>query len=89
MFKNIEACSKIIREIISETNGDFENMTYSQKLTIIRIMREYKKQIDKFMINDYYQIKMWANLDLDEVKLAETKCDYTKLNKIKMQLAKM
>lgn len=79
MFENIEVMQEVLNEIAKESGGNFEDMSYQQKRITVQIMKEYKRQIDKFMVQEYYKIKMWSSLDLKDILLEETEPDLSHL----------
>lgn len=78
MFENMQVYQDILDEIVNETSGDWERMSYSQKLMVINIMKEYKKNIDNYMRNEYYKIKMYASLDTRDIQLEEREPDLSR-----------
>lgn len=78
MFENVQVYQDILEEITKETDGDWGRMSYSQKLMVINIMKEYKKDIDNYMRNEYYKIKMYASLNYKDIQLEEREPDLTR-----------
>lgn len=55
---------------MNRTNqGEWSLMSYSDRVNVVLIMREYKKEIDNFYINEYYKVKTFANIDLNDLIL--------------------
>lgn len=66
----------VLDDIHNRTSGDFERMTYSDKILMVSIMKEYKKIVDKFMAKEYPKLKIWAALDEKDIQLQETEPDW-------------
>ena len=77
MFEGLDECQKILDNIIERTGGDWELMNATDRIMTIKIMKMYKQQIDKYMAQEYYKIKMWSSLSVDDVIMSETEPDLT------------
>lgn len=72
--------SKIMDDICDRTNGEWERMSYSDKLMSITIMKQVKKEVDRYMAEQYPAIKMWASLDISDIQLQEKEPDLNRLH---------
>ena len=69
-------CQNVLDDIYNRSGGDFDRMTYSDKVLMVSIMREYKKIVDQFLEEEYPKLKMWASLDEKDIQLQETEPDW-------------
>lgn len=69
---NIEVYSKIMDDIVTRTNGEYEKMSYAEKVMTITIMKEIKAQLDRFMREQYPAVCAWSAIPIESVILETT-----------------
>lgn len=75
---NMEVYSKIMDDIVSKTNGEYENMSYSQKVITIMIMKEIKQQMDRYYKEQYPAVCAWSAIPIESIALNEVTPDLTR-----------
>ncbi len=80
-MNNIDIYSEIVNDIVNRTDGKFENMNYQEKIVITQVMKKIKEEVDKYMAEQYPIIKMWASLDITDIRLNETEPDFIRFNR--------
>ncbi|MSU01389.1 hypothetical protein [Tissierella pigra] len=76
--ENKELYQAILDDITDRTNGEWDRMSATERLAVVMIMKEFKKSIDRYMQQEYYKIKMWASLDVDDILLDVKEPDLTR-----------
>lgn len=74
----MEVYQSIMNDIVSRTGGNYEDMSYLDKVMTITIMKEIKQQMDRFMREQYPAVKAWASLDISDIALNETEPDLSR-----------
>lgn len=68
----------IMEDIVNRTGGEYERMSYSDKVITISIMKEIKENMDRYMREQYPAVKAWASLEISDIALNETEPDLTR-----------
>ncbi|MEY8417075.1 hypothetical protein AAK964_12295 [Tissierella praeacuta] len=58
---------QIMQEIIEKTQGNYEKMIPSERIMMITIMKELKRDLDLYYKRNYAVIKSWAELSILDV----------------------
>ncbi|WP_313757167.1 hypothetical protein [Tissierella sp.] len=82
---NMQVYQDIMNDIVSRTGGNYEDMSYLDKVMTITIMKEIKQQMDRFMCEKYPAVKAWASLDISDIALNETEPDLTRFKEDSFQ----
>lgn len=68
----------IMDDIVTRTNGEYEKMTYTEKVMVITIMKEIKEQLDRYMREQYPAICAWSAIPIDSLSLSEKEPDLSR-----------
>ena len=74
----MDVYANIISDIVNRTNGEWDRMSYLDKIMTVTIMKQVKKEVDRYMTEQYPILKMWASLNVDDIVLQETEPDLTR-----------
>lgn len=75
--KVIDTYNDIMNDIVSRTGGEWDRMSYSDKVMCVSIMKDIKIEMDKYLREQYPIVKMWAALDIDDIRLSCTEPDFS------------
>ncbi|MCK9471765.1 MAG: hypothetical protein M0Q88_08445 [Bacilli bacterium] len=75
----------VFNSIVEKSGGNFDRMSYTEKVMVIMIVKEYKKELDKFLESNYKIIENWASLDVRDIALNEKYADLSMLEGSKFE----
>lgn len=71
-----EQNQRILKDIMDRSeNGTWEKMTHTDRVNVVMIMREYKKELDNFYRNEYYKVKLFSEIDINDLILESEEPD--------------
>ena len=78
MNDEMKVYQEIMDDICNRTNGEYEKMSYTDKLMTISIMKIIKEQMDRYMKEQYPIVCAWSAIPIESIILNETEPDFTR-----------
>ena len=78
MDNKMDMYSNIMDDICNRTNGEWDRMSYLDKVMTVTVLKEVKQDVDRYMTEQYPILKMWASLNVDDIVLQETEPDLSR-----------
>jgi len=68
----VEIYWEILESIEKRTGGNWDDMTYVDKVVTAMIAKDIISDVDKFLAEQYNTLKKWAELSIEDIRLSET-----------------
>lgn len=77
---------EILEDISRRSGGEWDNMSFSDRVMTATIARDMLNDIDKFLAEQYHALKMWASLSIEDIRLSCTEPDLNWYNNDRLDI---